>query len=548
MQKVAASELLAVQQDIIEKIALGEKLEETLNTICLKIESVINSPHVTSSILLLNGNILKHGAAPSLPKSYCDIIDGIEIGNEVGSCGTAAFLNQQVIVTDIENDPLWANFKHIALQYGLKSCWSTPILSSHKKVLGTFAIYSTNVASPDEEFLDLIHHFTHLSSLAIEKTVIENEVLNFKKLESIGILAGGIAHDFNNILTGVFGHLELAKGHLELGDPAYNHIEIAHHAIDDAKNLTKQLLTFSEGGNPHLELINIKTIITDSIKLSLSGSNVKAILKFSENLWTVSADKGQFSQVITNIIINANQAMTLGGDLVIKAENVEETEKGKLQPFVKISIVDEGQGISIQDLGKIFDPYFSTKKEGSGLGLATAQSIITKHSGFMHVESEINVGTTLYIYLPANKSCFPSKEENIPTRVTTPDASIGHILVMDDNEMILNLSSEIIEVLGYTVETATDGKEALEKYARSQSSAKPFDIVIMDLTVPGGMGGKDAVKQLLELDPQAKVIVSSGYSNDPIMANYLEYGFQSRLLKPFKMNELEESLAKLLNG
>jgi len=551
MQRVEVSQLLETQQSIIENIALGETLETTLNTICLKIESIIDSPNIRSSILLLNGNTLRHGAAPRIAKAYCDAIDGLEIGDGAGSCGTAAFLNQQVIVTDIENDPLWTDFKSFALAHDLRSCWSTPILSSRNKVLGTFAIYSSKVAAPDKDFLDLIHRFTHLSSLAIEKKVIEDELINFKKLESIGILAGGIAHDFNNILTGLFGNIELAKNHLKLDEPAYNYIETAHHAINEAKELTKQLLTFAEGGSPHLELINIESVIIDAIKLSLSGSNVKAVYDLSEKLWAVNADKGQLSQVITNIVINANHAMTVGGDLVIKAENVIEIDKKKAdhnkKSFVKISIIDKGLGISARDLEKIFDPYFSTKKEGVGLGLATAQSIITKHSGFMHVDSKVGVGTSFYIYLLADKGSIQSKENDVMTQEDTFAASAGHILVMDDNEMILSLSSEMIEFLGYTVDIAVDGEEALAKYISSHSD-KPFDAVIMDLTVPGGMGGEDAVKKLLEFDPLAKVIVSSGYSNNPIMANYRDYGFQGRLNKPFRMSELEKSLISLLRS
>lgn len=552
MRRVETSELLEAQQNIIEKIALGEKLEITLNTICLKIESIINSPYVRSTILLLNGNILRHGAAPSIAKSYCDAIDGVEIGDGVGSCGTAAFLNQQVIVTDIENDPLWANFKSLALDHDLRACWSTPIMSSHNKVLGTFAIYNSKVATPNKEFLDLINHFTHLSSLAIEKVKIEKELVSYKKLESIGILAGGMAHDFNNILTGLFGNIELAKNQLKFDDPAYKYIETAHHAIDEAKSLTQQLLTFAEGGDPLLELIDIESVILHSIKLSLSGSNVNAILDLSENLWSVSADKGQLSQVINNIIINANQAMALGGNIVIKAENIEKIEQNQIksqqQPFIKISITDEGRGISTSDLEKIFDPYFSTKQKGNGLGLASAQSIITKHGGYISVKSRVDVGTTFYIYLPAERISSQSKAKNASIQIKTTNASAGHVLIMDDNEMILSLSSDMIDSFGYTVDTAIDGKEAIAKYIVSRENGKPFDVVIMDLTIPGGMGGKEAVNRLLELDPQAKVIVSSGYSNDPIMANYLEYGFQDRLIKPFKMNELEKVLTSVLRS
>ncbi len=380
-----------------------------------------------------------------------------------------------------------------------------------------------------------------------ERTLIEEELLKARKLESVGLLAGGIAHDFNNILTGLFGNIELAKRKLPPDHLAYSYIENADQALGRATGLTKQLLTFAKGGDPILEVINIGQVIEDSIKFSLSGSNVKTSINVPADLWHVKADKGQLSQVITNLVINAKQAMPDGGVLTIDTENIANCAHCLTNNLpgecVSLTISDEGTGISQAYLEKIFDPYFTTKQTGSGLGLATVHSIINKHNGYISVDSEPGVGSTFTILLHADRSMHQSAETTTSGMTKKSVPISGHVLVMDDDEMILNLTTEIIETFGYTVDTAVDGKEAIEKYITAKKSGKAFDVVIMDLTIPGGMGGKDALQELLTLDSEVKVIVSSGYSTDPVMANYSEYGFKGRLVKPFQMDELQKELS-----
>ncbi len=384
-----------------------------------------------------------------------------------------------------------------------------------------------------------------------EKLRTEKQLIKAKKLESVGILAGGIAHDFNNILMGVFGNLEIAKLKTKDNHPAYKFIETANNALERATNLTNQLLTFAKGGDPILNVVDLESIVKKTVDFNLAGSNIKTHYKFpSQGLWRIKADKGQISQVISNIIINAKEAMPEGGNIFIYAENIKNTDKTlKLnlqENFVKLSIKDEGIGISKKHIDKIFDPYFTTKQTGSGLGLATAHSIIKKHQGEIKVESTVDSGTIFTIYIPAvkDKKILGKKFKKVISH--TKKFKNCKVLIMDDEEIILDVASEMFKSLGCEIETAADGKEAIDKFNLSKKENKTFDLIIMDLTIPGGLGGKETIKKILEIDPKAKVIVSSGYSTDPIMANYREYGFKGRLVKPFKLNDLKSELLKIL--
>ena len=382
-----------------------------------------------------------------------------------------------------------------------------------------------------------------------ERKHLEEERKKLQKLESIGTLAGGIAHDFNNILMGVFGGIELAMMTLPREHESYKYIETAHQALHRATHLTKQLLTFAKGGEPMLELINLPLIIKESVQFHLSGAKVKAHLDLPADLWPVLADKGQISHVLANLIINAKQAMPDGGNLFISAENaagVQESSVPQLAGnFVKISIRDEGVGFSEKIRERIFDPYFSTKQSGSGLGLAIVHSIVSKHNGFIHVVSTPDVGSTFTLYLPADKARSGTKDPWYAAVVSTPQKR-GRVLVMDDDVMVRGISVEMLGVLGYEVEEATHGAEALERYAAAVSAGRPFDCVIMDLTIPGGMGGKEAVAALQAIYPEAVAIVASGYSTDPVLSDFGQYGFKGRLVKPFQVHQLRQELVRVM--
>ena len=386
----------------------------------------------------------------------------------------------------------------------------------------------------------------HIRDITTRKKM-EEEILKSQKLESLGVLAGGIAHDFNNLLTGILGNISLTKMYLSAEDKGYVRLEEAEKASERARDLTQQLLTFSKGGAPVKKTASMQQIILDSSRLVLSGSNVRCEFFLADDLWLVEVDEGQMSQVVNNLIINADQAMPDGGIIEVSAENVliDPRDDLALEPgrYVKISIVDHGIGIAEDALPKIFDPYFTTKKKGNGLGLATVYSILKNHDGHIIVESKINIGTTFNLYLPESEKCFllgAGEEKHHALRIGT-----GRILVMDDEEVIREVASEMLEYLGYRVEVCGDGAEALELYRNAQATEEPFAAVIMDLTVPGGMGGREAMMKLLEIDQGVKVIVSSGYSNDPVIANYRDYGFCGVVAKPYKTHDLGNVLLRL---
>jgi PAS domain S-box-containing protein len=397
-----------------------------------------------------------------------------------------------------------------------------------------------------------------------ERKKMEEELIKAKKLESVGILAGGIAHDFNNNLQAILSSIMLAEACIDSKDEISKILEEARKVVLRSKNLTRQLLTFSKGGEPIITTISVAELIKDSTNLTLSGSNVRCEVDIQDELWSIEADKGQMNQVISNLVINADQAMTEGGIIRLRAENTNEIPKDSLPiegRCVKITIEDNGIGISQENLQKIFDPYFTTKQKGSGLGLAITYSIIKKHGGYITVESEIGVGTTFHIYLPASlqkeiqKRSDPSallridtKPHEVNDEEGKPSKSKGKILLMDDEDMIRFVTGEHLRRLKYEVETVEDGSEVLELYKSASESGNPFDAVIMDLTIPGGMGGREAIERLYEIDPEVRAIVVSGYANDPIMANYKKYGFCGVLAKPYETQELDETLQKVIMG
>lgn len=380
-----------------------------------------------------------------------------------------------------------------------------------------------------------------------EKTRMESEIQKMKKLESVGLLAGGIAHDFNNLLVGIVGNISLAREFVKAEDRIHPLLLGAEKASLRATELTQQLLTFSKGGEPVRETDSIEEIIKESAGFVLHGGNVACDYDIPEDLWLVDVDRGQISQVIQNIIINARQAMPDGGLIRIGCENVADfvlpgsgASPGK---YVKITIRDSGIGIPEKFLDRIFDPYFSTKKEGSGLGLAISHSIISKHGGHIGVQSQPGEGTTFSIHLPA------SQQKTRKEAVKKSEAMVGQarILVMDDEETVREVVLAMLTHLGHDVMTAKDGAEAVALYEKHHNTSAAIDLVLMDLTVPGGMGGREAVGRILAIDPEAKVVVSSGYSNDPVMANYRESGFCGAIVKPYQVAELVELIKSALS-
>jgi PAS domain S-box-containing protein len=381
-----------------------------------------------------------------------------------------------------------------------------------------------------------------------EKKELINERIKASKLESIGILAGGIAHDFNNLLTAIIGNITLAKKQMAPDNTAAKRLTEAEKAVLRTRDLTQQLLTFSKGGEPVKRAVPISDIIKDSATFALRGSSVRCEFDIPADLWRAKVDAGQFSQVIQNLAINAGHAMPEGGTLTISASNETVPDESGLPvssgKYIKISVTDQGAGIAEDVIPRIFDPYFTTKEEGSGLGLSIVHSIIKNHDGLIQVESEPGQGTVFHIYLPA--IARKKKPEQFSTEKIIYGS--GKILLMDDEEMILDFASELLKELGYTVALAKDGEEAITLYKKAQKTDAPFAVILMDITIPGGMGGKEAIREILKLDENAKVIVSSGYAKDPIMSNYKEYGFVGVVPKPYKVEELSQELHRVLAG
>ena len=381
-----------------------------------------------------------------------------------------------------------------------------------------------------------------------ERRWLQNETLKASKLESIGLLAGGIAHDFNNLLTAIVGNLFLTKLALTHDHEAQASLSDAEHACMRAASLTQQLLTFSKGGAPITKRVSAVELLRETVSFAARGAGVRCELSVVEDLWPLDVDEGQMAQVINNLVINAQQAMPDGGVLRVCAENVRLPEPfGPLAPgaYVKIVFDDEGIGIAPEQLPKVFDPFFTTKPKGSGLGLTSAYWIVQKHKGHITVERRPVKGTRVSIYLPAHA---PNEDKAAHTGggegATAPRRV--RILVLDDDATIRAFLQRILRHFGYDVEAVEDGAAAVECYRAAREQHRPFDLAILDLTIPGGMGGLETLNRLREIDPDARAMVSSGYSNDPVMADYRSHGFAATVAKPYRIDTLREKLNQVL--
>jgi PAS domain S-box-containing protein len=401
----------------------------------------------------------------------------------------------------------------------------SPIRNANGKIVGVVLV-----------FQDITH-----------KKILERQLIQAQKMDAIGTLAGGIAHDFNNMLSVITGNISYALSLLDDEDrelkETLSDVEVGAR---QAQKLTQQLLTFAKGGHPIFKKCAIIPVISDAAIFACRGTNVRCDLNLPSDLWNVEIDPGQINQVINNIVINAVQAMPDGGIITIRGQNYEADKADSFLSlsqgrYVQISFQDSGVGIPKSYLSKIFEPYFSTKQKGSGIGLASVYSIIQHHHGHITVESKLEEGSTFVIYLPATTDeiaesaappCFSHKGQ-------------GNILIMDDLESVLQMSGRILKKLGYEPYFATDGAHAVKKYKEALESNNPFKLVILDLMVPGGMGGIETLQELKEIDPDVKAVVSSGYSNNPIMSDFQSYGFVDVIPKPYTISQVANLLNKI---
>lgn len=518
--ELSSQELLAANAAIR---AEKERLDVTLHSIG---EGVMTTD-IGGRVRLLN-RVAQELTGWSEPKAigrpFDEVFEGLDAGSSVPSVGLVA----NVVASGRPTEPAVRTLRtRGAAEEGVSVSYrAAPLFGRTGKVFGVVVVCRDVTA----------------------ERKVEDERVRASRLESLSLLAGGIAHDFNNILTALMGNISLAQILVRHQEQATELLSEASEAAERARDLTQQLLTFSKGGAPVKAAASVAELIDHSARFSLRGSNVHCEVRIAPDLFPVEIDKGQISQVLNNLIINADQAMPEGGHLLIKAENLVGREVRGLplsaDHGVLISVQDEGVGIPKEYLDKVFDPYFTTKQKGSGLGLATCYSVVKNHEGLLIVESEVGKGTTFFIYLPV-----PDAPVEVPLKTEQGEFNRGEgrLLVMDDEEPILKVVSGMLTFLGYQVETVTHGARALASYRRAVDRGEPFHAVILDLTVPGGLGGQETAARLRSLDPEVCLVASSGYSNDPLMANYAERGFRAILTKPYSLRELERVLAEVLS-
>ncbi len=521
---------LEVATDISEKKLSETKLAEETERLAVTLRSIGDGVITTDT----QGRVI-------LINKVAEMLTGWDSDEAAGLPLSHVF----EIVNDVTRQPCESPVdKVMALGKNIGMAAHTALISKHGQEI-SIADSGAPIRDKDGKIIGVVLVFRDIR----EQLRTEQELIKVKKLESIGVLAGGIAHDFNNILVAILGNIDLSLRDSNLTDRTQKLLKEAVKASHQARHLTQQLLTFAKGGEPIKEAASLVDVVKDSANFVLRGVNVTCRYVFPDDLWLVDIDKGQISQVVQNIILNASNAMPSGGIVEVSCENVSSANfKSIALPgsgnHVKVSIKDCGVGISANVLDKIFDPYFSTKQQGSGLGLAIAHSIISKHGGHISVQSAPGVGTTFTVFLPASaqSSATVDKAEEADLRTKK-----SKILVMADEELVRKFLQSMLNQMGHEVLLVKDGMEAVQIYQEAIDNDTAIELIIMDLTIPGGMGGKEAVQKILAIDSEAKVIVSSGYSNDPVMAHFKDYGFCSAITKPYRISELTTVISQLID-
>ncbi|MBI3810386.1 MAG: DUF3365 domain-containing protein [Nitrospirae bacterium] len=559
-QVMERTRILQGQTDVLGMVAQGRPLPEILDTLARLIEQW--SDQSLCSILLLDadGTHLRHGAAPSLPASYNQAVDGIAIGPTAGSCGTAVYRREPVIVSDIASDPLWADYRDLALRHGLRACWSTLILSTSGDVLGTFAIYYREPRQPAPHHLHLIAHGTHIAGIAIERKRAEEalrqsekQLRQAQKMDSVGRLAGGIAHDFNNLLMVVSGYSQIILGRLGADDPLRGEVEEIAKAGDRAAALTRQLLAFSRKQVLMPKVLDLNAVVTNMEPLlrRLIGENITVRIAPNPRLGHVRADPGQIEQVMMNLVVNARDAMLQGGRLTIETTNVELDDAFAhahigSQPglYVMLAVSDTGCGMDAETQAHLFEPFFTTKEKGkgTGLGLSTVYGIIKQSGGCIFVYSEPGKGTTFKVYLPR------AEEAPDATGPSTSPASALRgsetILLVEDDEGVRKITAKILKTHGYTVLEAGRGEEAFRVSGRHDG---PIRLMVTDVVMPG-ISGRELAERLRSSRPGMRVLFVSGYADDTVVRHGVREARMAFLQKPFTPSVLACKVREVLDA
>jgi len=538
IKSIMDSNNLSLRIDSTQKDEVG-KLAMEFNGLLEKLDSVINELESAKKDLQENEEYLKN----ILDSLSTGVILLDKTGKNILDINKYALKLIGMEKEDLLNTPfdtLFARQINLRTNTFESNTQENSIIDSNNRKIPVLFSYVT-ITEKEDQFI--IVSFIDLT----EYKRIEDDLLRMQKLESLGILAGGIAHDFNNLLATIMGNVSLAILNIDEKSKLYKMLNNAHTASEKAKDLSHQLLTFSKGGMPVKKTATIDQLIKDSAMFVVIGKNVDCEFDIMENIYPTEIDKSQISQVISNLVINAIQAMPGGGKINISCRNKTITELDSVPlasgEYVEISITDHGSGISEENINKIFDPYFTTKEQGNGLGLATCYSIMKNHNGYIKVESKLDVGSTFRIYLPSSENKPLAEKSNTGQIVK----GSGRILIMDDDSMVRETLAAILKALGYESDFASQGSEAIQLYSKTIGTKDKFDLIIIDLTVRGGMGGKDTISELKKIDPNVKAVVSSGYSNDPVIADYKNYGFCGRITKPFNISEINSVISSALN-
>lgn len=549
---------LAGQKQVLELIATGASCDKVLHVLATNVEEQGSGLLCSIMLLSTDGTTLSFKSAPSLPEGYQRSIGEVVIGPDVGSCGTAAYLGKLVITSDIASDPRWENYRQYALEYGLRASWSIPIFSTAGKVLGVFGMYYREPCQPDPASLELMHEAAQLAGIAIERSQVE-EALNqsethlrlSQRMEAVGRLAGGIAHDFNNLLSAILGYTGLILHSLDLADPVREDVREIEKAAERAADLTQQLLAFSRRQMLQPKVLDLNAIVTDMDKLlrRLVSEDITIQVNLDPKLDRIKADSGQIEQVLMNLAVNARDAMGSGGKLIIETSNVEldatyASRHTAVKPgsYILLAVSDNGTGMDEETISHIFEPFFTTKEQGkgTGMGLSTVYGIVKQSGGNIWVYSEVGLGTTFKIYLPAvSEPVAPIAPRPVPIR----RAGSETILLVEDEEVVRALAYRLLHNDGYKVLQARDGLQALEICRQYRSR---IDLLLTDVVMPR-MSGRDLATQLKLWYPHLRILYMSGYTDTAIVHHGVLDPNTAFIQKPFTAEGLTTKIREVLD-